>query len=60
MKLQTAVILNTCRTVRKFWQNTEQEVLSQSEPSFFENQLNNCEVRNVGDDNNNNCASGTG
>jgi hypothetical protein len=49
--MQKAVTLNKSRTVRKFWQNSEQEVLV-SETELFREQLNCCEVRHVDDYNN--------
>jgi hypothetical protein len=42
--MQTAITLNTCRTVRKFWHNGGQEVLVREIELFWE-QLNCCGVR---------------
>jgi hypothetical protein len=51
--MHKAVILNTCRIVRKFLADQcIRSAWSQSDPHSFENQLNCCEVRNVDDDNN--------
>jgi hypothetical protein len=52
--LQKAVILNTCRTVRKFL--AEQWVRSAWSvgPYWFEDQLKCCELREVNNNNNNN------
>ena len=46
---QTALILNTCPIVRKFFvERWEKKVLGQWETYDFEDQLNCCEVRKVG------------
>ena len=47
--MQKAITLNTCRTVRKFWHNSGQEVLVREIELFWE-QLNCCGVRKVDDD----------